>query len=144
VSARRRFGRTLIQVARLWRRRADAALAACGLSEATALPLVMLADLGDGIRQGVLADRLGLEGPSLVRLLDTLQADGLLQRREDPADRRAKTLHLTAQGRAMAERIETVLAGVRAELLGSIPDRELEAAFSLLQMLARRLGEGEA
>jgi hypothetical protein len=44
----------------------------------------------------------------------------------------------------MAERIETVLAGVRGELLGSIPDRELESAFHLLQMLERRLGEGEA
>ena len=87
----------------------DQALSDHGLSYATAIPLLVLSRHGENVRQGVLADELGIEGPSLVRLIDLLQSEGLVERREDPTDRRAKTLHLTAAGDAKVEETNRVL-----------------------------------
>ncbi len=73
--------------------------------EATAHPLLILSRPGrENVRQGVLADEMGLEGPSVVRLIDLLAAEGLVERREDPTDRRAKVLHLTPAGRSQGRR----------------------------------------
>src|SRR3546814_9126535 len=126
------FGVMLVRVARGWRREADAALAQTGLSQATALPLLVLSRLGDCVRQGVLAEELGIEGPSLVRLVDLLESEGHVERREDPSDRRAKILHLTAKGAAMAQRIEAVMGGVRRGILQDISDAALEASLRVL------------
>src|ERR1700691_104885 len=99
----------LVNLARLYRREIDRALEAFGLSDATALPVLHIGHLGDGVRQGALADELGIEGPSLVRLVDRLTIAGLVERREDPTDRRAKTLHLTPAGQNLCDVIETAL-----------------------------------
>src|SRR5260370_6314463 len=103
------IGLLITRIGRLWRREADQALAAHGLSEATAIPLVVLLRRGKCVRQCVLADEVGIEGPSLVRLIDLLQAEGLVERREDPTDRRAKMLHLTALGEIRAEELNRIL-----------------------------------
>jgi CRP-like cAMP-binding protein len=78
---------TLVKVARLYRQGVDEALSGLGLSDALALPVVLLGRRPDGVRQNQLADELGVEGPSLVRLLDRLVQTGLVERREDPFDR---------------------------------------------------------
>ena len=70
------------------------------------MPVLTIARAGNGMRQGVLAEELGVEGPSLVRILDQLCLGGLVERRDDPTDKRAKTLHLTAEGQALAAVIE--------------------------------------
>ncbi|MEE3624235.1 MarR family transcriptional regulator [Nitrospirillum sp. BR 11752] len=136
----RAFGLTLCYLARFWRREADATLKAYGQSEATTLPLVVLARLGDGIRQGQLADHVGVEGPSLVRLVDMLERDGLLERRTDPRDRRVKTLHLTAEGRALAVRLDDVLDGMRRRLLAEVTPEQLETALTVFAAVERALG----
>jgi MarR family transcriptional regulator for hemolysin len=135
---RAEIGLLTARVARLWRREADQALADHGLSQATALPLVVLLRRGKSIRQGVLAEEVGIEGPSLVRLVDLLQADGLVERHEDPTDRRAKTLHLTPKGEAKAEEIDRVLRHVRADLLKDIATSDLAVTFSVLQRMEKR------
>ena len=137
------LGRALVHTARGWRREVDRALAQYGLSEATALPLLTLArtageDEG-GIRQGALAAELGIEGPSLVRLLDALEAEGLVERRCDAADRRAKTLHLTDAGRTMVARIECVLNEVRARLLHLVDERDVETALRVLHAVQEEI-----
>ena len=141
--ARAAFGRVLVHVARAWRRRADEALAAFGLSEATAVPLMELSRMGDGVRQGTLAARLGIEGPSVVRLIDQLEGEGLVIRREDATDRRAKTLHLTARGEAMVDRIEGVLNEVRARLLARVEERDVETALAVLRAVEAELLRAE-
>jgi MarR family transcriptional regulator for hemolysin len=116
----------------------DQALCDHGLSDATAIPLLVLSRQGTPVRQGVLADELGIEGPSLVRLIDLLQAEGMVVRREDPTDRRAKTLHLTATGEAKVEEINRVLRRVRASLLKDIGSEELAVTFETLQRIEQR------
>nr|WP_249809959.1 MarR family transcriptional regulator [Bradyrhizobium sp. 139] len=125
-------------MARIWRRESDQALSDHGLSYATAIPLLVLSRQGDNVRQGVLADELGIEGPSLVRLVDLLQTEGLVERREDPTDRRAKTLHLTKAGEAKVEETNRILRRVRASLLKDVGPEELTIAFATLQRIEQR------
>jgi MarR family transcriptional regulator, transcriptional regulator for hemolysin len=98
----------------------------------------VLSRQGKSVRQGVLADELGIEGPSLVRLIDLLKAEGLVERREDPTDRRAKTLHLTALGETKVEEINRVLRRLRAALLKDIGSDELAVTFETLQRIERQ------
>jgi MarR family transcriptional regulator, transcriptional regulator for hemolysin len=132
------IGLLIARLARVWRREADQALADHGLSQATAMPLMVLSRRGKCVRQGVLADEMGIEGPSLVRLIDLLQAEGLVERREDPTDRRAKTLHLTPTGEAKVEEINRVLRRVRAYLLKDIDADDLAVTFDTLERIEQR------
>jgi MarR family transcriptional regulator for hemolysin len=87
------------------------------------------------VRQGVLADEMGLEGPSVVRLIDLLAAEGLVERREDPTDRRAKILHMTPLGDAKADEIKRVMRRLRAELMKDISPEELATTFDVLRRI---------
>ena len=129
------LGLLVARLARVWRRRADQALSAHGLSEATAHPLLILARGGRCVRQGVLADEMGLEGPSVVRLIDLLAAEGLVERREDPTDRRARIVHLTALGEAKAEEITRVMRRVRTDLMDGVSADELAVTFEVLRRI---------
>lgn len=133
------MGLLIARLARLWRRQANQVLADHGLSEATALPLLVLSRRGKSARQGVLAEEMGIEGPSLVRLIDLLQAEGLVERREDPTDRRAKTLHLTPMGEAKANEVNRVLRRVRSYLLKDIGSNELVTTFEALLCIEQRV-----
>jgi MarR family transcriptional regulator, transcriptional regulator for hemolysin len=133
------IGHLIARLGRLWRRESDQALSDHGLSYATAIPLMVLSRQGKSVRQGVLADELGIEGPSLVRLIDLLEAEGLVERREDPTDRRAKTLHLTALGETKVEEINRVLRRLRAGLLKDIGSDELAVTFETLQRIERQI-----
>jgi MarR family transcriptional regulator for hemolysin len=134
------FGFLILRLGRLWRREVDQAVAAHGLSQATAVPLIVLSRRGKCVRQGVLANELGIEGPSLVRLIDLLQAEGLVERREDATDRRAKTLHLTPLGERRAGEVDRVLRRVRAHLLKSVSIDDLAMTFETLQKIEQRAG----
>jgi MarR family transcriptional regulator for hemolysin len=128
----RAFTASLLRLARIYRRETDKALAEHGISDARALPVLHIARLGDGVRQGVLAEELGVEGPSLVRILDQLCAASLVERREDPNDGRAKTLHLSAEGRELAAVIETQLDALRKGFLSGVVDADLAATLRVL------------
>src|ERR1700676_3910045 len=138
ANIRSEFGFLIARVSRLLRREADQAFAAHGLSQASAIPLIVLSRLGKCVRQGALADEVGIEGPSLVRLIDLLQAEGLVERREDPTDRRAKMLHLTALGEIRADEINGVLCSVRADLLKGVADEDLVVAYEVLRKIELR------
>jgi MarR family transcriptional regulator for hemolysin len=115
-------------------------LTGLGLSDALALPVVLLGRRPDGVRQNVLADELGVEGPSLVRLLDKLVKDGLVERWEDPSDRRAKTVHLTQAGRAHSERASEALDAFRANLLEGVSTADIQACLRVFEQMETRLG----
>src|SRR5512133_805101 len=107
---------------RRWRQVLDAEFQSSGLTDATWRPLLHLHLLGDGVRQKELAASVGIEGPSLVRLIDTLVIKGLVQRSEDGADRRAKQLCLTPDGQLIVGRIKEISAPLEYELLNPFSD----------------------
>jgi len=126
---------TLIHAARTYKAAADRMASDFDLSHASAWPVLMIGRLGDGVRPGVVADALGVEPPSLVRILDQLVAAGLVLRQDCPTDRRAKTLHLTATGRECAARIEKALVPFRRELFKGIPKADIDACVRVLVQL---------
>ncbi|MBO9557554.1 MAG: MarR family transcriptional regulator [Caulobacter sp.] len=123
----RAFTGSLLRLARIYRREVNRVLAEHDLSDARALPVLHIARSGGGMRQGHLAEELGVEGPSLVRILDQLCAAGLVERRDDPKDGRAKTLHLTAEGDALAVVVEDAVQELRTKLLAGISAEDLAA-----------------
>ena len=126
----------LLQSGRQWQRLADTALGSHGISTACTMPLLMIGRSGGGIRQVTLAQQLGLEGPSLVRLLDKLSASGLVRRECDASDRRANLLWLTDEGQALVSELEQKLIGLRQEVFGELSMDELRAVLKVWQLLS--------
>ena len=122
----------IVQISHIYRKKVSRALATYGISDSQAVPVLYIARFGGGMRQNMLAEEIGIEGPSLVRLLDQLCANGLVERREDTLDRRAKNLHLTADGKVMAEQVESALVQIRGRLLTSVSDADLETCLRVL------------
>lgn len=143
AQTRWQLGVAIGQIARRWRARLDQRIAPFGLTEARWLVLLSLARRGDGITQTVLAARLRIEGPTLVRTLDWLQRQGFVERRVTPRDRRAKTIHLTQKARPVVLRIEEEAATVRGEILAGIPEEELALCLTILQRVADGLARVE-
>ncbi|TWI69997.1 MarR family transcriptional regulator for hemolysin [Pseudoduganella lurida] len=126
---------TLLHVSRAYKAAADRMASDFELSHASAWPVLMIGRLGDGARPGAVADAVGVEAPSLVRIIDQLVASGLVLRQDDPSDRRAKTLHLSAEGKQCAARLEKALVPFRRELFGDMPLADLEACVRVLTRL---------
>lgn len=120
---------------RRWRQILDGEFFSCGLTDATWRPILHLDHLGDGIRQKDLAASIGIEGPTLVRLLEKLIAKGLINRTEDASDRRAKLLSLSDEGRALVLRIRERVQALESELLAPFSDEELELLAGLVERL---------
>lgn len=141
------FGLRLVQMAHRWRRVLDESLRPTGLSQSTWRTLFHLAHLGDGILQKDLAIAIGIEGPSLVRLLDNLEKDGLIERRAAASDRRGKTLHLTEQGRARHREVMEIANDVRAQLLDGSSDADIRTCLKVFDDIRvnaeSRIGDAE-
>lgn len=97
--SRLKFGIQFSITSRLWRRHIDQRLAQVGFTDVSWSPLLHLDEFGDGISQKALASSVGIEGSSLVRLLDSLEKKGYITRQADQHDRRTKRIYLTSEGR---------------------------------------------
>jgi MarR family transcriptional regulator, transcriptional regulator for hemolysin len=104
----------LNDVARMMRTFADHKAAQFGITRAQWVVLARL-DRSEGLKQSELAEVLDLQPISLTRLLDKLCESGLIERRADPIDRRAKRLFLTPAARPLLEK----LADLGEELMGT-------------------------
>ena len=131
------FVRLIHNTAHEWRLALDRRLRPLGLSRATWMVLAYVRKL-DGPSQTRLAEAMGLEGPSVVRLIDRLEREALVERRV-AQDRRIKTVHLTPRGEEVSSEIWRVAGHLRKELLRDIPLDDIERAMTLLDTLHRRL-----
>jgi MarR family transcriptional regulator, transcriptional regulator for hemolysin len=125
----------LAVVSRNWRKVLDREVQSAGLTDATWRPLVHLHFLGDGTRQKDLAASVGIEGPSVVRLLDTLIEKGFLERSEDASDRRAKLLRLTPEGLKIVARIQETVSALESELLSPFSEGEISQMAHFVERL---------
>ncbi|WP_323033716.1 MarR family winged helix-turn-helix transcriptional regulator [Paracoccus sp. (in: a-proteobacteria)] len=126
-------------LARQWRRAVEHALASAGLTDATWAPLVHLAEGGDDISQTELAGRLALDSSTLVRLLDLLEGRGLVERRPDPADRRARRILLTPAGRTEVLRVRRMLDRIEMDLLADLDEATVEGMMHNLSRIEARV-----
>ncbi|CAI8907344.1 MarR family transcriptional regulator [Pseudomonas sp. fls2-241-R2A-110] len=121
-----RFGMQLAQMSRGWRAELDRRLAGLGLSQARWLVLLHLARFDEAPTQRELAQSVGVEGPTLARLLDSLESQGLVQRQSVLEDRRAKKIVLCPPARPLIEQIETIANQLRRELFEGVDEAELK------------------
>jgi MarR family transcriptional regulator for hemolysin len=113
---RREFAFLLNDVARLLRTFADQRARQFGMTRAQWAVLVRL-EHAEGLKQSELAELLDLQPITLTRLVDRLCANGLIERRADPNDRRAKRLYLTAQARPLMDRLAELGGDMMATVL---------------------------
>ena len=139
----RRFAALLSRDARQWRRSIDEALRPQGLTEATWLPLLHLVRAEGPLLQKELAQALMLDSSSVVRLLDGLEAAGLVERTAIE-DRRAKAVRLTDAGRATVVQVERVVDDARRRYLADVSADELAVALRVLEKVAAALGPAAA
>ena len=118
----REFGFILNDVARLLRTYADYKAAQFGITRAQWAVLVRL-ERSEGLNQTELADMLDLQPITLTRLLDKLSDSGLIERRPDPGDRRAKRLFLTPAARPLLKRLAELGEETMTSTLAGV-DRE--------------------
>jgi MarR family transcriptional regulator for hemolysin len=136
---RARFGMRFSLLARRWRHVLDLYLADAGLTDATWAPMVHLHETGGGITQKALAALVGIDGSSLVRLLDILSRQGLVERRPDENDGRARRVYLTEAGLQRVQEIRQELTRGERDMLEGLSDSEIATMLEQFERLERRL-----
>jgi MarR family transcriptional regulator, organic hydroperoxide resistance regulator len=129
-------GYALAKVCRAHRGNVGGMLAEFGLHVGQEMVLIELWQ-SDGLRGGELACRLGVEPPTITKMLRRLENFGLVERRPDPADARSFRVYLTPEGRALEDPVSRCF--VRAEektLAGLDPSERRELARLLAKMRA--------
>ncbi|KJK07037.1 MULTISPECIES: MarR family transcriptional regulator [Pseudomonas] len=126
-----RFGMQLAQMSRGWRAELDRRLAGLNLSQARWLVLLHLARFDEAPTQRELAQSVGVEGPTLARLLDSLEAQGLVRRQAVLEDRRAKKIHLCPPAKPLIDQIETIANALRAELFTGVDEEEMRVCMKV-------------
>jgi MarR family transcriptional regulator for hemolysin len=135
------FASLVARAGRQWRRAVDRRLQPFGLTEATWLPLIYLARTPAPVRQKDLAASLVLDGSSVVRLLDALEAAGLIERREESGDRRAKIITVTSRGLSIIDQVEAVSKEVRNATLVGLSPEDLATATRVLDIVCQNLAK---
>jgi MarR family transcriptional regulator for hemolysin len=136
-----RFSAAVHNTARGWRLLIDKQLKHLGIGQAGWMTIAMIAKSGEPMSQRALADLVGVEGPSMVSMLDRLEREGLVTRAPSPTDRRVKLVHLTDAGTTLYQQVREQADAVRAALLGDIAPDKLAAATELLELLRARIEE---
>jgi len=137
-SINREFAFLLNDVARLLRTYADHMAAQFGMTRAQWAVLVRL-QRSEGLNQSELAELLDLQPITLTRLLDKLCDSGLIERRPDPADRRAKRLFLTPAARPVLERLGVLGEETMANTLAGVDRDNVEQMVSKLAIVKDNL-----
>ena len=132
-----RFAMQVAQLSRAWRSELDRRLVGLGLSPARWLVLLHLARFSEMPTQRELAQSIGVEGPTLARLLDSLESQGLVIRVAVPEDRRAKKIALQPDAQPLIEKIEAISTQLRHEVFAGIDEEDLRRCQ---QVHARVLG----
>jgi len=137
-SLNREFAFMLNDVARMLRTYADYKAAQFGITRAQWVVLVRL-DRSEGLKQSELADVLELQPISLTRLLDKLSDSGLIERRADPVDRRAKRLFLTPAARPLLEKLGELGEDLMATALVGVEPESVEQMVAQLGVVKENL-----
>ena len=124
--------------ARLLRRAFDARMRTLGVTGPQARLLLVLG-LHEGQNQGFYAEQLDVEAITLCRMLDRMEEAALLERRRDPADRRAWRVHLTEAGQALLPQLRDGVAPMVETMLAGLDPAERERFGHLLEQVRSNL-----
>jgi MarR family transcriptional regulator, transcriptional regulator for hemolysin len=130
-----RFSGALHNTSRAWRQALDRRLKFLGVSQASWMTIAVAAKAKGPLSQSELAQRLDVEGATMVAMVDRLVKAGLVVREPSMTDRRVKRVVLTPAGDLMYDRVRTEAAAFRKELLDSVDPKKLLVATELLENL---------
>jgi MarR family transcriptional regulator for hemolysin len=130
-----RFSDALHSTSRSWRQAVDRRLKHLGVSQASWMTIAIAAKARSPLSQSELADRLGVEGATMVAMIDRLVKAGMVIREASTTDRRVKRIILTAAGMKIYAEVKTEAAALRKGLLANTNPKQLLIATELLEGL---------
>jgi DNA-binding MarR family transcriptional regulator len=132
------LGFLISDVSRLMRRRFDERAREVGATRAQWRTLTTLSR-HEGVNQGALAELLEVEPITLCRMIDRLEESELVERRRDPADRRAWQLFLTDKARPILDNLRSMADDLFDHMLSGVPDAERETLAGSLDIIRGNL-----
>src|SRR5713226_123706 len=130
-----RFSSALHNASRAWRQALDRRLKYLGVSQASWMTIAALAKARAPMSQSELADRLAVEGATMVAMVDRLVKAGLVVREPSATDRRVKRVVLTPAGNLLYDKVRAEAAAFLKELLANLDPKALLIATELLEGL---------
>ena len=130
-----RLTRRILFLSRRWLNTIDGALRKTGDSHARWVTLLWVGMMAGRAKIGELAEQIGVELPTLVRLLNRLEQEGLVERRALRGSHRAKTVVLTPKGHRSSASMTKIVSRARVEFLKDVNEEQLTAALGLLDDL---------
>jgi MarR family transcriptional regulator for hemolysin len=136
-----RTTRAIVVAARRWRKVANDRVKAVDQTMARWETLFLVAFSGEELTQGELARLISVEGPTMVRMLDALAQDGLIERRQSETDRRVTINTITTKGHKVIREVMAITNVLRADLLKDIDPERLAITIDTLGLILSRLDE---
>jgi MarR family transcriptional regulator for hemolysin len=136
-----RATRAIVVAARRWRKVANDRVKAVGQTMARWETLFLVAFSNSEYTQSELARLISVEGPTMVRMLDLLAKDGLIERRQSETDRRVTTNRITPKGKRAIGEIMAITNALRADVLRDIDPERLAICVDVLTQILKRLDE---
>jgi MarR family transcriptional regulator for hemolysin len=133
------FSEALYMSMHAWRNELDRRLRPLGFSHSRWMLLLHLSRL-DGCTHSELAQSMGIEPATLVRLVDHMEKEGLLKRCGSEIDRRVKHLYLSEAGKIAAAHIRTYALELRKEVLAGTNQADIKTALEVLNNIQKKLG----
>jgi MarR family transcriptional regulator for hemolysin len=130
-----RFSDALHNTSRAWRQALDRRLKYLGVSQASWMTIAVAAKARLPLSQSELADRLAVEGATMVAMVDRLVKAGLVVREPSTTDRRVKRVVLTPAGNLLYDKVREQAAAFRKELLAKMDPKKLLVATEFLEGL---------
>ena len=134
-----RMTRALVVAARRWRKVANDRLKPLEHTMVQWETLYLVAYSGEELNQSQLSQLLGVHGPTMVRMLDTLARRGLIERQQSHEDLRVTINRITPAGRAVITKIMRLTNEMRREVLGDTDPQDLNTTLRVLAEILRRL-----
>jgi len=141
ATVQERFGRAIGDAGRAWRDRLDQRLKPLGLSQSKWRAMLYVSRVPDGLNQTELARMLGVEAPTVTRLVKQLEEAGWVKRRALKDDARCKLMQLTPKAKKIMARIDAAVVQLRAETVGRLSDEQAVAGLAAIQAFLGFLGE---
>ena len=141
LESQTRLSSALHNTARAWRQGIDRQLKDLGVSQAGWMTIAMVAKASEPPSQKQLADLLGVEGPTIVAMVDRLVTAKLVVREASTQDRRVKLIRLTPAGDALYARVKVEADAFRTSVLEGLDPAAIDAATALLETIRTRIEE---
>jgi MarR family transcriptional regulator for hemolysin len=134
-----RLTRGFTMVTRRWRKYLDEHLRKIGQSQARWEALFAVAMSREGSALGTIAKRVGVEGPTFVRMIAQFEREGLVKRLSSSEDRRASIIRITPKGEAVLSEMRELTSKVRKEFLGELTVEDVRRMLDMLDHMLRFL-----